>query len=171
MVHSGRIDCALIFVRQPNYSKLEYHRIRQERLLAVCGKDNPLVRGKDSAPDTPVPLSLADLKGSLFCLMDQGFIVRAIAEDFFAAHQFTPAKTRSMSSMNALVSMVSAGDGIAFIPEYVLANSPNRGQLAFLELEQEPLEMVLALTCPKRSLLSPAARLFTDFIQDACTEE
>lgn len=166
MVYNGHIDCAIIFVEKPRYTKLTYHFLKKERLLLVCSKNDPLAVGQDSSPDHPIPITLDDLSNRLFCQMEKGFIVRDMSDAFLSRHGLNPSRFITMTSMDAIVSTVCGSQALAFLPEYVITNSMQKDRLAFLQAGDESLEMTLALVSPKQSQLSPPAHCFTVFVTD-----
>ncbi len=165
-VQNGRMDCALIYIQNPGYPKLSYSILEKERLCVICSRDNSIAKGQESSVENPISVTLEQLQNMTFCLMDKNFIVRMISDDFFTQHDFAPKRTLTMSSMHALLNTVCSSEGIAFIPEYEVKKFSKYDQIAWLEIEQEPLFMNLALVSQKEKYLSQTVQAFSSFVKE-----
>ncbi|WP_125140289.1 LysR family transcriptional regulator [Clostridium transplantifaecale] len=165
-VLNGQADCALIYAIRQTYKRLSYDYLEDERIRVVCSKNHPLLSGKKTSSDEPFPVRLEELKNQVFCLMDKNFIVRKISDEFFLRYKFVPKYKISMSSMNAILNMVCSGNGISFIPDYVISSYTKAEELGYLEIQEEQFALKLALVYQDDEALSPAARVFIKFVNE-----
>lgn len=168
---NGRVDCALIYAMRETYKQLDYCCLKHERNFIICSKHHPLVSERESSLENPLQVTFAQLQHERFFLLDQGFILRSLADSFFEQHAFKPRKTISMSSINALMNSVCGGSGVAIIPEYEIKRFVQKDDLAFLEIENNKLELILFLVSRHGSVLSPAASVFADYVVEAYKSE
>ena len=164
-VMGNRVDCALVYNQAADKKGLVYHALKKERIFFICRKDQYLASGRESDADCPLHLSLSDVSGQTFYLMENGFIIRSISDTFFRQHLFTPRKWIAMSSMSALLQIVSNGGGITFVPEYVISSFHNKDSLAFLTIEEQEFSMNLSLIYRSGRELSLPVEALVRFIQ------
>ena len=163
-VLNGHADASLIYAISQNYKKLSYDYLEDESIRVVCSRKHPLLRGRESSAEHPVPVTLEELEGQVFCLMDKNFIVRKIADEFFLRNKFVPRYKISMSSMVGILNTVCSGTGISFIPDYVITSYTKAEELGYMEIQGEEFLMKLFLIYKNDDTLSQAVREFIKFV-------
>ena len=163
------LDCALIYVQtnKKRSSALHYIDLEDEPLYLIANKKHPLAEGKESSREDPILLELDDIKEEYFYLLNKGFVVRALSDEFFINSQFVPNKIMSMTSMNAILNMIISKRGFAFMPRYMIDAFSKADQLAYFKVgDSDLLSMRLTFAYMKGKVLSNAANSLVEFIKE-----
>ncbi|MBS1155750.1 MAG: Transcriptional regulator, LysR family [Proteobacteria bacterium] len=119
-------------------------------------------------PDHPAlgrtGLTLRDLQQETFLLREAGSGSRSVMEEFFEAHDFTPARTSTMGSNETIKQAVMAGLGISLLSLHTLALELRGHDLALLEIDGTPLRRTWHIVHMRAKQLSPAGQQFRRFL-------
>lgn len=165
------LDCALIYLGDTRNSHLTYYMIEKEPIYLICSRRHPILRGRSTTKEAPLHVRMNDLKDETFCLVDKGFVMRQIPDNFLKSHRFKPRRILTMSSMNAVIDTVRLGNEIAFLPNYVIERYNYPEELGYLSVNAEQLFMDLSLVYPNDVPTAPAARAFINFVESRVAEE
>ena len=137
---------------------------QQDRLLLIVGRDHPL-RKKES-------VKLADLEQYDLLLREEGSAGRDFLDHVFAVRGLPLAPLWESTSTQALIQAVRMGIGISVLPEMLVRDAIDRGEVFGCPIDDEPLVRDNFLVWHKDKYLSKALQ---DFIrlcwgENGCTE-
>ena len=127
---------------------------QQDRLLLIAGRNHPLLK-KES-------VQLADLEGYDLLLREKGSAGRDYLDHVFAVHGLSLAPLWESTSTQALIRAVRMGLGITILPEMLVRDAVERGEVSSCPIEDEPLVRGNFLVWHKDKYLS---RAMQDFIR------
>lgn len=110
-------------------------------------------------------IKLRELVDEPFCVLPEGFVFREIVMDACQNIGFTPKIAFEGDDIDALKGLVSAGLGVALMPEVTLVDSLPRSTVKIPLVEPNVTRTVGVIT-PKERVLLPTERLFYDFLQE-----
>lgn len=110
-------------------------------------------------------IKLRELVDEPFCVLPEGFVFREIVMDACQNIGFTPKIAFEGDDIDALKGLVSAGLGVALMPEVTLVDSLPRSTVKIPLVEPSVTRTVGVIT-PKERVLLPTERLFYDFLQE-----
>jgi len=110
-------------------------------------------------------IKLQELVDEPFCLLPEGFVFRDIVMDACQNIGFTPKVSFEGDDIDALKGLVSAGLGIALMPEVTLVDSLPRSTVKIPLVEPNVTRTVGVIT-PRDRVLLPTEKLFYDFLQE-----
>lgn len=148
-LEAGELDLAIVTmpVRNP---VLETVPLLEERLVLAVPP------GRFFVPDGEV--SLADLKGVPFVMFQDGYDLREVTLSACRKAGFDPEIVIEGGEMDSVLRFVSAGLGVALVPEMV-AREPSAGFVA-VPLVEPKLTRKLAIARRRDRYMSSAARQF-----------
>lgn len=110
-------------------------------------------------------IKLRELVDEPFCVLPEGFVFREIVMDACQNIGFIPKIAFEGDDIDALKGLVSAGLGVALMPEVTLVDSLPRSTVKIPLVEPNVTRTVGVIT-PKERVLLPTERLFYDFLQE-----
>lgn len=132
---------------------------QQDRLLLIAGRDHPL-RNKES-------VKLADLEEYNLLLREKGSAGRDFLDHVFAVRGLPLSPLWESTSTQALIRAVQMGIGISVLPEMLVRDAIDRGEVYSCSIEDEPFVRDNFLVWHKDKYLSKALQ---DFIR-LCREK
>lgn len=139
----GTFDC-IFTPNPPENPQLSYLTISHDPVLCCVRKDSPLAA-------SPV-VEIQDIKDTKIILPDHGSRYAAFLLAAFSAAGIEPRLTARCSRPSIFLTMVSTGQGIAFLPTSLRAMAPD--SLTLVPFGSPPLSMPFALVW-NRSRLTP----------------
>ena len=125
-------------------------------LVVIASPNHPLAKEKDIAPSR--------LREAPFILREPGSGTRLAAEKFFDQHGVT-LKARMELGSNVAVKQVVADElGIAVLSASTLRSELASGELAVLDVRGFPLERKWYMVYPAGKRLTPATRVFMEYL-------
>jgi len=165
MTANGAISASIIHVRKENYANLTYRLIKNDPVVIVCNPTHPLVRGRESSIDRPIPVSLSEIRDELFYLMEPSFILRQAPDEVFRRAGIVPKHVIQMSNIDTTIALCAeGGEGLAFITNSFYYMFKGTEKLAFLTLKEEPLLFRFVL-CTRKDDASPQTKAFADYVE------
>ncbi len=150
----GQADLGLAF-NLPAVPQLETLWKMDTRLGAVVSPEHPLA-GQDSLPLTacqPYPLIFAD----------KSMLIHGIVADAFAEAGLTVEPAFLANSIEAMKYLASAGDGIAFLSRFDVAEEQRNGALTYVPIRERTFgKNVLSLVKRERRNHGLAATMFAE---------
>lgn len=144
----GRLDVALLIAPQHRPEPdIETTPVLRERLVLAS----------PASSDMPDRMDVSELRGLPLAIFREGYDLRDVTLRACAAAGFEPNLTVEGGEMSAVLSFVQAGLGHAVVPAMVLATRP---QLRATQLENPPLDRVIALAHRRSEALPLAAQAF-----------
>lgn len=147
LVH-GVVDIAITGDR-PRLATLESERLFLEPLRLVVPPDHRLARRRTAR--------LADLAEEQFIVLKRGFSLRAVTEDLCAAAGFVPQIGFEGEEVETLRGLVSAGLGVALLPELRLAAAQPAPALRVTDV---PASREIGIAWVRDRVLPPASDAF-----------
>jgi LysR family nitrogen assimilation transcriptional regulator len=159
---SGRADLGLVYSPEPLPS-LEIRPLRDERLC--------LVSPVDQAPAGPV--ALRQLSKLPLVMPERGQIFRKLMESAAAMAGVPLCVEWEVSSVPAILDLVSAGIGHAALGEDAIRSFPHRKRLAVTPIRQPEIKTTLCLVTPAHQRATPlrqrTAALLMRLVGGACS--
>ncbi|MDG5787708.1 LysR family transcriptional regulator [Evansella sp. AB-P1] len=109
-------------------------------------------------------IRLSELKDDSFILLPEGFVFRDIVVNACSRVGFKPQVSFEGDDIDALKGLVSAGLGIALMPEMTLVDNLPRSTVKIPIIEPNVTRTVGVITPSERQLL-PTEKLFYDFLK------
>lgn len=147
----GELDLALIVVPDDGTDPgLEAEPLLRESLVVASVDPLPTVDGQ---------LRITDLRDQPLVMFRAGYDLRDATMEACRQAGFTPAFTVEGGEMDAVLSLVEAGLGVALVPGIVMAGRPS---LRVTHLAPPGLARTIALARRREALLSHAAQALRD---------
>ncbi|NJC72476.1 LysR family transcriptional regulator [Planosporangium thailandense] len=147
----GELDLALIVVPEDGTDPgLETQPVLRESLVVASVDPLPTVDGK---------LRITDLRDQPLVMFRAGYDLRDATMEACRQAGFTPSFTVEGGEMDAVLSLVEAGLGVALVPGIVMAGRPS---LRVTHLAPPGLARTIALARRREALLSHAAQALRD---------
>jgi DNA-binding transcriptional LysR family regulator len=144
----GRLDVALLIVPLHNAdSDIQTTPILRERLVLASPADSHM----------PERMDIRELRDLPLVMFREGYDLREVTLGACADAGFEPRLSVEGGEMSAVLRFVQAGLGHAVVPSMVLTTRP---QLRATQLDNPPLERVIALAHRSTEALPLAARAF-----------
>jgi len=153
-LETGVTDLAFLLAESIQSSKLTAEPLRFERLLVVSNVDNPLAR-KSS-------VSIKDLTDQSIFLPKADCGYRMVFEQMLTEANITPQPLLEFSAVEMMKDCLKSSQGVTMLPEITVRNEIDRGELAVLPWEEEPLETAVLMIWHKEKWLSPSLREFME---------
>jgi len=125
-------------------------------LVAIAPPDHPLAGEKNIDPKR--------LAEEPFIAREPGSGSRLGSEKFFAQHGCTPRIRMELGSNEAIKKTVAGRLGVSILAKITVELELARGDLVLLDVKGLPIERQWHLVYPKNKVLSPAAKVFKDFL-------
>lgn len=149
----GNLDVA-IAAKANNDPELNYKAILKDEIILTVGKDAKM----DGVS------SIHQLKNVPFFLRKKGSNTREHIDILFELHEFRPTKIFEFDTNEAIMQSIKTGHGIGFLPQHVLMNDINSGQLERYEI-QEKSHRSFSVILPKEKFISPSLLIFSNYIK------
>lgn len=148
-VRAGQLDAAFVVAGDAG-EDLILRPVFRERLVLVSGR--PLERVPDAR----------ELTGTAFLAFRQGCGYRSAIEMLLAARKIAAPRIHELGSLDAIVGCVSAGMGLALLPESVIEQYRHRYPLHTLKLTEDFTQCTTMLATTARSSWSRALEVFME---------
>jgi DNA-binding transcriptional LysR family regulator len=143
----GRPPCELDTVSEP---------IAAHPHVLVASTKHPLRDAKR--------FDLQELRHETFLLREPGSGTRAVTEQMFKNHLFTPAKTTTLGSNETIKQAVMAGMGISLLSLHTLSLELRIREIALLDVNGTPIDRVWHIVHMTSKWLSPASQVCRTFL-------
>ena len=131
--------------------------VRRDALVLIASPRHPLVgRG---------PLRLSDLRGQPFILREPGSGTRSLGEEILGPVASEITVAMELSQPEAIVRVVEAGMGLAFISESIVVDQLARGTICALPLSEVALGHDFSLVVLRDRQPSRSMQIFCDFLR------
>jgi DNA-binding transcriptional LysR family regulator len=150
-LRAGRLELVVGTLPVEKEADLEIVPIYTERLLLVARPGHRLSGG---------PFDPAALGEYPFISFHEGAVTRTIVERVLQRHGVSPRVTVATDSPEAIRKLAAAGLGLAILPERVVRDDIERGDLVELDAAKLAFERTLGVIIPARRYLSKTARAF-----------
>ncbi|VVE42587.1 transcriptional regulator [Pandoraea terrae] len=107
---------------------------------------------------------LQELRNETFLLREPGSGTRAVTEQMFKHHLFSPAKTATLGSNETIKQAVMAGMGISLLSLHTLGLELRTDEIALLDVNGTPIERVWHIVHMTSKWLSPASQVCRAFL-------
>ncbi|SDI42588.1 LysR family transcriptional regulator [Alteribacillus bidgolensis] len=156
-VVNGEYNMGLLAPVPNNNKKVEGHTLFTENVIALLPKNHDLA-DKDN-------LQLTQLKEEPFILLPEGMYFREMVIEACLEQGFHPEVAFEGDDVDALKGLVSAGLGIALIPEITLVDTTPRFTVK-KPIINPGVTRSVGVIVPKERQLLPTERLFFDFLKE-----
>lgn len=150
----GECDLSIFSTIQPCAGQNEVTLIEEELLLALP-EANPLAQCAS--------VDLREVAGEEFICLQRGKSLRTITDMYCKMAGFEPDVILECDSPETVRELIRAGIGISFIP-HVTWSGMKTGNIALVPLSFPRCRRYINLSWRQTGYLSPAARLFRDFV-------
>ena len=156
-VTRGDIDIALLGPVSTNELKVKSEVLFVEDIIALLPMNHPLAGRKT--------IRLDDLRNAPFILSPQGYVLREVVWDACKQHGFEPTVSFEGKDIDAIKGLVSAGLGVALLPEITLYDSLPRSTVKIPIIEPNVTRTVGMIVPEDRELL-PTEKIFFEFLKN-----
>ena len=158
LVRAGRVDFALT-AANPAYADLDYLPLASDGFVLLIPKDHALARSRQ-------PLSWGDVAQLPHISMPLPSSVRQYADAAFLEHRIRFAPAFELEHLASIKALVSAGLGVAALPELAANVGPDDGVVR-RPLRAPALRRPIGLVTLRGRSLSPAAQAMVALLRDA----
>ncbi|MED1603149.1 LysR family transcriptional regulator [Alkalihalophilus marmarensis] len=144
---AGEIDLAFIMATHKINPYVQSTPLIQERLLLICSPTHSLASKKTVNPE--------DLGTETILYTESGCPYRIIFEDILTNHQVTVKTTLEFVSLEAIKKCVNSNLGVAVLPEMVVKEEVNKGELVEVKLEAELPILITQMALHKDKWITP----------------
>jgi LysR family transcriptional activator of glutamate synthase operon len=156
-VVKGDFNLALVGPLPLEEQKINRKILFTENIVALLPIHHPFAKRPS--------IKLRELKDDPFCLLPEGFVFRDIVVNACTELGFTPNVAFEGDDIDALKGLVSAGLGIALMPEVTLVDNIPRSTVKIPLIEPNVTRTVGVIT-PTQRVLLPTEELFYEFLQE-----
>lgn len=154
-LRAGDIDFAGTLL--PISEEFDCQPIRSEPLVALLGASHPMAARKS--------ISLLELKDTPFILFGSGFALHRMILDASYRAGFEPKVVAQSSQIDFMLELVSAGLGVAFLPQ-MIATQRASPHMHSLLLKGSNLQWNMAMTWRRNAYLSEAAKAWLALVRE-----
>jgi len=155
ILRAGEVELAALLL--PASTEFQWQAVRSEPMTVLL----PLAR----APTPSRTTDLAALRDLPFVLFEEGFAINRMILDGCRRHGFEPTVVARSSQIDFIVELVSAGVGIAFLPQ-MIALEQARASIHLAQLEEPQTRWELAMMWRREAYLSNAARAWLQILAE-----
>ncbi|MEK3884649.1 LysR family transcriptional regulator [Paenibacillus sp. PL2-23] len=161
-VIQGEFNLAMIAPLPPEDTQLQQKLLFTERIVALLPLQHPLA-------DRP-HIGLSEMKDESFVTLPEGTIFRKIVLN--ACHElgFTPHIAFEGDDIDALKGLVSAGLGIALMPEVTLVDNFPQSTVK-IPIRNPEVTRSIGIICPAQRKLLPTEELFYNFLSEFYSQD
>lgn len=160
---NGQTDFSLLSLPLHEQS-LAYETIIEENIVLAVPKNHILSALTSCNPAKLIRIE--DLKHEPFIVLKKGQGFRQIAIELCQQAGFTPRIVFESSNMETIQSLVAAGMGIAFVPEFIARAKRSEFIPTYLPIEDTTPKRTLVIAYRKGRYLSKAAEAFIQVFKD-----
>ena len=156
LVLSGEADLGLVSFPRPS-RELERFPWREEPMVLVCPPGHRLA----GAPS----VALEQIDGENYVAFDSDLMIRREMDRWLRRRRVHVKVVMEFDNIEAIKRGIEVGAGVALLPEPTIEAERDRGSLAVVRLEGEPLARPLGVIHRRGRKLSPAMVSFIDFLK------
>jgi DNA-binding transcriptional LysR family regulator len=159
---NNHLDIALIEggVTEEQLLKEAFH---EDRLVLILPPGSPLMKKKN--------LKLEDLADEKFIMRETGSMGRSFVDDTFRFHEMAMNPIWESASTQAIIRAVHAGLGISFLPEKLIGEAAEKGDIETRTVRNAPMERKNYLVWHKNKFLTKAAKEFMQISRGIAEKE
>jgi DNA-binding transcriptional LysR family regulator len=150
----GELDCCLLVASESAEDPLVVEHSWQVELILAS-----------RLPQTPKRCSLARLKTYPFLMLRKGSRLQDLIDRYLAGYRFQPQVVVRSDSVEALLAMVKAGNGIAMLPGWLVEAPLRRGELSAIRQKEPPLLFSIDLVRRRTGYVPPALQAFLQLVR------
>lgn len=150
-LRTGAVDLALTSPL-PASPEFEGSRVAEQELVVAVPRRHRLAGRRR--------LRLSELDGEIFVALKQGYGLRRITDDMFAAAGFVPELAFEGEEADTLRGLVAAGLGVAIVPATERAQADDIAELSLTPRASRQIGLVWTAG----RALAPAAEMFREFV-------
>ena len=174
-VVKGELDIGFGHSIQIQDDKCITQVLKAEKIVILCSRKNPVVKGRTSGPDNTIRIAARELDDQLFYQMSPEYYLCEVELAHMKRHGVHPGQRIVMSNLHAIIEALlqNPSSGFAYMPDYVLREHWPRsvsGELACLRLEEEDFGWYFCMKRRKGRPLNKNARDFWDTVVKECCE-
>lgn len=153
-------DLDLIYVsKAPNFDNdLECYCPKKQELIFVAGKNHPLARQNNISPK--------ELMNHRFVITEREGICYGILQNLAAKHETTLDAVIEVDNVVVITQLVKNGIGLAFLPQYLLKNEIEKGDVVRLDVTLPPQIYYSQVLVHKSRWIAPYVQGMIDMIGD-----
>ena len=155
---AGELDLVVGTIPVTEAEGLDIIPIYSEPLLVIAPVSNPLAGRAAIGPES--------LSGQSFIFFHEGSMTRAIVERAFEECGVAPRVAMAIDSPEAIKNLVSSGLGMSVLPERIVRDDIEKGEIVALNVEGFHLERHLGLILQPGRYRSVTVRAFLDVMEE-----
>jgi DNA-binding transcriptional LysR family regulator len=155
---AGKLDLVVGTIPVTQAEGLDIIPIYSEPLLVIAPASHPLADRSTVNPES--------LSGQSFIFFHEGSMTRAIVERIFEESGVVPLVTMAIDSPEAIKNLVSSGLGMSVLPERIVRDDIEKGEIVALSVEGFHLERHLGLILQSGRYRSVTVRAFLDVMEE-----
>ena len=155
---AGELDLVVGTIPVTEDDGLDIIPIYSEPLLVIAPASHPLAGRSTIGPKS--------LSGQSFIFFHEGSVTRAIVERAFEESGVTPLVTMAIDSPEAIKNLVSSGLGMSVLPERIVRDDIEKGDIVALSVDGFHLERHLGLILQPGRYRSVTVRAFLDVMSE-----
>lgn len=138
-------------------TQIKSRTLFREEIVALLPLHHPLAKKKS--------ISLLELKDDPFCILPESYMFHQLVLDSCQNAGFEPEIAFEGTDINALKGLVSAGLGVALMPEMTLIDNIPRTAAA-VRINDPVIHRPVGVIIPTQRQLLPTEQLFYDFLHE-----
>lgn len=156
-LRNNRLDIGCYLANGDVSSDVVYHYLKPAPVVFVVNRSHPLA-------DKP-HVSNQDISNERFILTEDNSIYNHTLRTLFQKYSLTVKESIYLKSTRGIVDLLKYSGGISFLPEYVVANEVQHGNLSIISSDFPCVEITLAVTTHKNKWISPKMKGLLELIK------
>lgn len=156
LVAKGTLNLSLIGPVPKGIKHINGDTLFLEKFVALLPASHPLAEQPK--------LKLSQLRGDLFVLFPEGYVLRDLVIEACASQGFEPKISFEGDDIDAIKGLVAAGLGITLLPEIALNDNIPRSTVK-IHFDDPQVTRSVGIITPATRELTPTEKLFYDFIK------
>lgn len=158
LLHQNELDFTFTLEHKSQYPEFIRVTERKEDIVFVTNPANPLAKEKH------VPLE--KLVESNYISSDRNVSYGHFLEEVLLERGITFHPTIEIGSTSAIINMIVKGDGVSYLPKFLIDEPVQDGALAIIDAEDPGIQVFTQMLRLKNKWVNPIMKVFMDYMTE-----
>ncbi len=158
LLRQNELDFTFMLDHKAIPTEFESVADRKEEVVFVAHPTNPLTKMKK------VPLER--ILREEFIASDRGLSYGSYMEEALVERGLTFNPSVEIGSTSAIINMIAQGEGVSYLPKFLVDDPINAGDLAIIDTEDLEIQVWTQMLRLRNKWLNPIMKVFIDYMQE-----